>query len=132
MVPLYKAGEKNLFTNYRPLYLLSQFSKILEKLFSKRLDKYIGNFSLLNDSQYGFRSGKSTALTLMELTEEISSAMDEKMYTVGVFIVLKKAFDTIDHKLLIQKLQYFGIRGNQICGYPAIYRTGHSLLTWMR
>ena len=47
----------------------------------------------------------------MELTEEISSAMDEEMYTVGVFIDLKKAFDTIDHKLLIQKLQHFGIRG---------------------
>ena len=71
----------------------------------------------------------------MELAEEISSANDEKMYTVGVFIDLKKAFDTIDHNLLIQKLQHFGIRGgggNQICGYPAIYRTGHSLLTWMR
>ena len=74
------------------------------------MDKYIDKFSLLNDSQYGFRSGKSTALALMELTEEISSAMDEKMYTVGVFIDLKKAFDTTDHKLLIQKLQHFGIR----------------------
>ena len=105
VVPLYKAGEKNLFTNHRPVSLLSQFSKILEKLFSKRLDKYIDKFSLLNDSQYGFRSGKSTALALMELT------MDEKMYTLGVFIDLKKAFDTIDHKLLIQTLQHFGIRG---------------------
>ena len=134
VVPLYKADEKNLFTNYGPVSLLSQFSKILEKLSSKRLDKYIDKFSLLNDSQYGFRSGKSTALALIELTEEISSAMDEKMYTVGVFIDLKKAFDTIDHKLLIQKLQHFGIRGggDQICGYPAIYRTGHSLLIWMR
>ena len=111
VVPLYKAGEKNLFTNYRPVSLLSQFSKILGKILSKRLDKYIDKFSLLNDSQYGFRSEKSTALALMELTEEISSAMDEKMYTVGVFIDLKKAFDTIDHKLLIQKLQHFGIRG---------------------
>ena len=111
VIPLYKAGEKNLFTNYRPVSLLSQFSKIFEKIFSKRLDKYIDNFSLLNDSQYGFRSGKSTALALMELTEDISFAMDEKMYTVGVFIDLKMAFDTIDHKLLIQKLQHFGIRG---------------------
>ena len=64
MVPLYKAGEKNLFTNYRPVSLLSQFSKILQKLFSKRLSEYIDNLSLLNDSQYGFRSGKSTALAL--------------------------------------------------------------------
>ena len=111
VIPLYKAGEKNLFTNYRPVSLLSQFSKIFEKIFSKRLDKYIDNFSLLNDSQYGFRSGKSTALALMELTEDISFAMDEKMYTVGVFIDLKMAFDTIDHKLLIQKLQHVGIRG---------------------
>ena len=71
VVPLYKAGQNNLFTNYRPVSLLSQFSKILEKLFSKILDKYIDNFSLLNDSQYGFWSGKSTALALMELTEEI-------------------------------------------------------------
>ena len=58
-----------------------------------------------------FSQKKSTALALMELTKDISFAMDEKMYTVGVFIDMKKAFDTVDHKLLIQKLQHFGIRG---------------------
>ena len=87
VVPLYKAGEKNLFTNYRPVSLLSQFSKILEKLFSKRLYKNIDKFSLLNDSHsMAFGSGTLTALALMELTEEIASAMDEKMYTVGVLL----------------------------------------------
>ena len=56
VLPLYKNGEKHLFTNYRPVSLLSQFSKILEKLFAFRLDKFIDKYQILNNSQYGFRS----------------------------------------------------------------------------
>lgn len=89
--------------------MLFQFSKILEQLFVQRLDNFIGN--LLKDHQYGFRARKSTSLAVMELAEHISTAIDNEEYTVGVFIDLKKAFDTIDHCLLLKKLEKYGVKG---------------------
>ena len=111
VVPLFKAGDRSVFSNYRPISLLSQFSKILEKLFNERLDKFIDKFQLLNNCQYGFRSQMSTSHALMDLVEEITSSIDAKKISIGVFIDLKKAFDTVNHTLLIDKLEYYGIRG---------------------
>ena len=84
VVPLYKGGSKNKFTNYRPVSLLPQFSKILEKLFDVRLQKFIDKNHILSDSQYGFRANCSTSFALMELIEEICSGIDDKKITVGV------------------------------------------------
>ena len=111
VIPVYKAGDKNLFTNYRPISLLSQFSKILEKIFSARLDSFIDKHNLLIDGQYGFRSGRSTTMALMELVEGVTSSMDNNKYALGIFIDLKKAFDTINHDILLQKMERYGIRG---------------------
>jgi len=65
----------------------------------------------LTDGQYGFRSNRSTSLALTEFVEKVTSAIDKQESTIGVFIDLKKAFDTIDHKILLSKLQCYGIRG---------------------
>lgn len=111
VVPLYKTGDRRHFTNYRPVSLLPQFSKILENLFNKRLDKFLDKYKLLSDSQYGFRSKRSTSLALIESIEEITNAIDQKQYAAGVFLDLKKAFDTINHDILINKLERYGIRG---------------------
>ncbi len=102
VIPLYKTGNKHQFTNYRPVLLLSQFSKILEKLFNNRLDKVIDKYKLLTESQYGFRSNRATSLALIDSVEEITNSIDLKQYTVGIFIDLKKAFDTINHDLLFK------------------------------
>jgi putative NIF3 family GTP cyclohydrolase 1 type 2 len=83
----------------------------LEKLFVVRLDRFIDKYELLSNSQYGFRTNRSTSLALMELTEEITTAIDNKEATIGVYIDLKKAFDTIDHQLLLKKMEQYGIRG---------------------
>ena len=88
VIPLYKNGNHNVFTNYRPVSLLPQFSKILEKLFSGKLDAFIEKENILNESQYGFRSNRSTSMALLELIEEITSAVDNKKCTIGVFIDL--------------------------------------------
>ena len=95
VIPVFKGNDKQVFTNYRPISLLPQFSKILEKLFNVRLDNFIERHSILNNSQYGFRPNMSTSLALLELTEEITSALDKKKSTIGVFIDLKKAFEPI-------------------------------------
>ncbi len=111
VIPLYKTGNKHHFTNYRPISLLPQFSKILEKLFNNRLDTFIVKHKLLSDSQYGFRSNRSTSLAIIEAVEEITNAIEQKKYAVGLFIDIKKAFDTINHDILIKKLERLGIRG---------------------
>ena len=111
VIPIYKAGDRHQFTNYRPISLLSQFSKILEKLFVARLDNFIEKYQLLSEHQYGFRSNRSTLMAVTELVESISTGMNNREYTVGVFIDLKKAFDTIDHKILLKKMDRYGVRG---------------------
>ena len=76
VVPLYKSGSKNAFNSYRPVSVLPQFSKILEKLFNKRLDNFIAKYDIL--SQYGFRSNRSTSMALIELLEKLTNSTDDK------------------------------------------------------
>ena len=104
IVPLFKSGEKNVFTNYRPISLLPQFSKILEKLYNERMDTFINKHDILSPSQYGFRVNMSTSHALLELVEEITSSLDNKKYSVRIFSDLKKAVDTIDHDILAKKI----------------------------
>lgn len=111
VIPIYKNGNKQNFTNYRPISLLPQFSKILEKLFNSRLEKFIEKHKIINESQYGFGTQRTTSMAIIEATEEITNALDKKEYTVGIFMDLKKAFDTINHSILINKLEQYGIRG---------------------
>ena len=111
VIPIFKSGKKDSFTNYRPVSLLPQFSKILEKLFNNRLDKFSEINDILSNNQYGFRNNSTTCHALIDLHEQLTKSIDDKLCTIGVFVNLKKAFDTIDHSLLLQKLNRYGIRG---------------------
>ena len=111
IVPIFKSGDKKQFTNYRPVALLPQFSKILERLFVNRLNTFIDKYELLSNSQYGFRKKRSTSGALMQITEEFTNTVEKRETTIDVYIDLKKAFDTIDHNILIKKLDWMGIRG---------------------
>ena len=93
------------------MWLLPQLSKILEKLFYNRLNKFVTNSKNLNSCQYGFREGISTSHALVELVNEITNSLNKKTHSIGVFIDLRKAFDTVDHRLLCKKLEFYGIRG---------------------
>ena len=109
--PIYKSGEKNDFTNYRPISLLPSFSKIFEKIVYNRLIEFINSNNVLSVNQYGFRHKHSTYMAVLELYNRISLAIDKNEFCAGIFIDLSKAFDTINHKILLEKLQYYGIRG---------------------
>ena len=111
VIPVFKSGNRSDFSNYRPISLLSQFSKILEKLFNLRLEQFLISNEILSNCQYGFRSCMSTVHAALELIESISTAVDNKKHCAGVFIDLKKAFDTVNHDLLVKKLFFYGIRG---------------------
>ena len=98
-------------TNYRPISLLSNINKIIEKLMHERLYSFLEKHRSIYELQFGFRSKHSTGHALTDLTEAIRKAMDESSYAVGVFIDLQKAFDTVDHNILLSKLDHYGIRG---------------------
>ena len=111
VIPVYKAGAKNEFSNYRPISILPFFSKIFEKIVYARLINYLNKLDILTPSQYGFRKKSSTYMALVDICDQITNSIDNRDYCAGVFIDLSKAFDTIDHTILLTKLQHYGIRG---------------------
>ena len=111
VIPLFKSGDRSLFTNYRPVSVLPAFSKIFERAIYDRLLSYLDKHKVLSNSQFGFRKNHSTEYALTLFYEKISSAIDNKEISVGIFIDLSKAFDTVNHEILLDKLRYFGIRG---------------------
>ena len=111
VTPIYKANENFLFENYRPISVLTCFSKLLERLMYKRLISFINKQRILSKHQFGFRKNHSTDHAIIELTDNITKAMDEGKYTIGIFLDLSKAFDTVNHQILLNKLEHYGIRG---------------------
>ena len=101
----------NLCSNYRPISILPCFSKIYEKIIFKRLKHHLSMVNVPSKNQIGFQEKCSTYMAVSSVYEEITSAMDCKMNALGVFIDLSKAFDTVDHKILILKLLNYGVRG---------------------
>ena len=111
VIPIYKKGNHSDPSNYRPISILSNINKIFEKILHKRLYSYLNKFNILYKFQYGFRKGHSTTQALIELTDNIKRGLDDKKYTCGIFIDLCKAFDTVDHNILLSKMHHYGIRG---------------------
>jgi hypothetical protein len=111
IIPIFKSGDNRLFSNYRPISVLPIFSKILERVVHNRLMNYINVNQILFKNQYGFRKNHSTSLALINLYDKISTGFDANEHTVGIFLDLSKAFDTVDHEILISKLEHYGIRG---------------------
>lgn len=101
IVPIYKAEDKTLVNNYRPISVLPFFSKILERLMYNRLSNYLTVNKILVDNQFGFREEHSTYMALLRMLNDITEELDSGNYSLGIFIDLSKAFDTVDHKLLL-------------------------------
>ena len=108
--PLLKAGDPLLATNYRPISLLTSISKIFEKIIFNQLTNYLSLNNILTDSQYGFRKNHSTQSAALELIDRLMISMDKGKTPLAIFLDFSKAFDTLDHEILLYKLKYYGIK----------------------
>ena len=111
VTPVYKAEDPNVMSNYRPISVLPVFSKILEKLMLKRLSHFFETYNIFYKLQFGFRSRHSTSLALIYLTDIIIQSINNGDTVLGVLIDYSKAFDTVNHNILLSKLNKYGVRG---------------------
>lgn len=109
VIPLFKQGDTSSITNYRPISILSSISKVFERAIHDQLSAHLAQHNLLLPSQYGFRKTYSTELAGLHLVDSIASRLDDRYKTVGIFMDLSKAFDTLDHEIILRKLPYFGL-----------------------
>ncbi len=114
VMPLFKKGDDTVFANYRPISLLPALSIIFEKVIYKQLYEYFQSKRLFYKGQYGFRSGHSTEMAALELIDRVIKDMDNNEIPLNIFLDLSKAFDTLDHRMLLYKLQHYGITGTSL------------------
>ena len=114
VLPLFKSGPKTLMDNHRPISILPAISKILERVVYDQLSGYLERNDLITSSQFGFRRRYNTELAVTLFTDRIRLAMDQGKLTGAVFIDLQKAFDTVEHSVLLSQLLFYGVTGNEL------------------
>lgn len=112
--PIHKEGHKHLLTNYRPVSVLPVLSKVFESALNVRLQKFFNKYNVISDMQYGFQKKKSCEGALLNIKHEMISVIENRMYTLGLFVDLRKTFDSVCHSLLNDKLEKYGVRGNAL------------------
>ena len=111
VIPLFKGGCKTSLNNFRPISLLPSFSKILEKIMHIQMENFFDSNNVITPLQFGFRKTKSTTSAILTITDHILKSFDSSKYTIGLFLDFKKAFDSVNHRILMRKLYHYGIRG---------------------
>ena len=105
VIPVYKKNSKFDWTNYRPISMLSQLLKIFQKILAQRITNYLLKFNLLSRCKFGFQEGYSTTIAIADICEKLLSNRDSKLHICAIFLVLQKVFDSVDHKILMEKLK---------------------------
>ena len=114
VLPIYKSKDKQLVENYRPISILPSISKVFEKVVFKRVYNFLDHHSVFHNSQYGFRPNHSTIDAITEFTQNIFQSLENNNYSIGVFLDMSKAFDTLNLDILFEKLNWYGIRGKAL------------------
>jgi hypothetical protein len=117
VIPVFKSGDRRSMDNYRPISLLSIFSKILEKVVCNRLCSFLETNNILSGAQFGFRPGHSTVHPMVHFVNHVSKALNNKEHSIAIFCDLRKAFDSCDHEILLRKLSGVGIRGDTLAWF---------------
>jgi hypothetical protein len=112
--PIYKNGSKKNLDNYRPISLLSNINKIIEKFFAKKILTFLNKHNVITEKQFGFRQSKGAVDALKYINEIVSNSLNNGKHVEAVLVDLQKAFDTVDHQALILKCEHYGLRGK--CG----------------
>ena len=111
VVPIFKSGNSKIISNYRPISILPYISKIIEKIIYNRLSNYLTKYNLLTFSLHGFSASSSTTTALVDVMSYINTAVSNKEYCIALYMDISKAFDCVNHKILLMKLEQYGIRG---------------------
>ena len=114
VIPVHKKEDKSDPSNYRPISLLSMLHKILEKLMCKRLTEFLNDNKIIYKYQFGFRAKHSTTQAVTEIVDNLLKEIDSGKITAGIYLDLSKAFDTVDHSILLTKLKHYGVRGEAL------------------
>ena len=130
VLPLYKADDPFLFNNYRPVSLLNVLSKVFERIMYNRVSEFLETLKILVNFQFGFRKWHSSYMTLLTLMDKLISSLERKEFVIGIFLDFSKAFDTVDHAILLQKLSHYGIRGNALKWFTSYLSNRRQYVTY--
>ena len=130
VLPLFKSGDSMLFNNYHPVSLLCTLSKVFEKVMYSRLLNFLEKHNIIVKNQFGFRRLHSSYMALMFMMGKITAAMDNGDYVIGIFLDFSKAFDTVNHDILLEKLCHYGIRENTLEWFKSYLTNRRQFVTY--